>query len=68
MKTILFSLLAVCSLALVSCVSAPPEVSNRDSSGRFIQPDCPVCGSNALSSATLYNCTNGHEYRTAFQP
>lgn len=67
MKTILFSLLAACALTLSSC-GGIPEVGNRDDKGRFIQPDCPVCQAKAASSATLYNCVNGHEYRTAFQP
>lgn len=61
MKTSLAILTAV---LLTSCDGTLPTVNNRDSSGRFITPDCPKCGAAAARSGTVYECASGHEYRT----
>jgi len=47
---------------------AVPIVRNRDTSGRFIRPHCPLCDAVTATTCEAWRCANGHRFETADQP
>lgn len=49
-------------ILITSCIG--PEVSNRDSNGRFKLPECPKCGLPAIHVQNVFTDVNGHKFHT----
>ena len=47
-------------IVLATSCGSVSVVSNRDSTGKYINPICPKCGLAFSDSATVYRDTNDH--------